>query len=164
MKRPKVLIFKIFVSVILIFSAAGISTLIKETIDSSSPDSTLPLINVSAGYTNLDVKRAHFEWNYITRTVCGPSLSPGDDGLQLNVIDVEPAIPLIVTMSDSNYIDMKISRADALDTEVFYEVTGDEILTPSTSGVYVYKFEVGYKKGSLLFYTAVRVRETTLLK
>lgn len=160
MKQPKRVIARILAAAVLISLAAGFSVLVKERIDSTDPDNSLPLIDVSVGYTKLVVPRANFEWNYITRTVYGPALSPESGDLQLTVLDVMPGAPMIITMSDPGYLQMKVSRADGLGND-YYEIAGGDILTPTIPGVYLYKIEVGYQKGSLLYYTAIRIGENT---
>lgn len=162
MKQPKRVILRALAAVLCILLAALVSILIKERIDSTDPDNSLPLIDVSVGYTKLMVPRANFEWNYITRTVYGPALSPESGDLQLAVLDVMPGAPMVITMSDPGYLQMKVSRADGLGSE-YYEIAGGDILTPTIPGVYIYKIEVGYKKGSLLYYTAIRIGETTIM-
>ena len=65
-------ILKIFGAFVLIAVAAVASLLIKETLDSTDPENNMPLIEASVGYTKLNVVRANFEWNFITR----PSMVP----------------------------------------------------------------------------------------
>ena len=161
-KRPRQMLAKLAMALVLIILSGCFSFLVKERIDSTDPDHSLPLIDVSVGYTKLVVPRANFEWSYITRTVYGPALSPESGDLQLTVLDVDPGAPVIITMSDPGYIRMKVSRADGLGSD-YLELSGDTILTPTTPGVYIYKIEVGYKKGSLLYYTAVRVAENNIM-
>ncbi|MEG0804213.1 MAG: hypothetical protein RSF90_04575, partial [Pygmaiobacter sp.] len=132
MKQPKRLLIKVTLAVLLILCAAMMSVVVKERIDSTDPDHTLPLIDVSVGYTKLVVPRAHYEWNYLTCKKYGPALSPENADLPLSVLDVMPGAPLVVTMSDPNYIKMKISRADGLYSKDYYEIAGTDILTPST--------------------------------
>ena len=152
-------LLRILSALALIAAAAVASLLLKETLDSTDPENNMPLIEASVGYTKLNVVRADFEWNYITRTVRGPALSDEQGDIPLAPLDVTPNTRLVIVMSDPNYISMKISRADGLADVNYIELYGDEILTPSVPGVYKYKIEVGYKKGSLLYYTAVRVAE-----
>lgn len=162
MKRPRRMVVRIAMALCLIVLSGAFSLLVKERIDSTDPDHSLPLIDVSVGYAKLVVPRANFEWNYITRTVYGPALSPESGDLQLTVLEVQPGAPMVITMSDPSYISMKVSRADGLGGE-YYEVADSQILTPTTPGVYVYKIEVGYKKGSLLYYTAIRIAENSVM-
>lgn len=164
MKQPKRVTVKIILAVALIMLAATFSVVVKERIDSTDPDNTLPLIDVSVGYTKLVVPRAHYEWNYLTCKKYGPALSPENADLALSVLDVTPGTPLVITMSDPNYIRMKVSRADgSIYSQDYYEIAGSEILTPSSPGIYVYKIEVGYEKGSLLYYTAIRIPENPIM-
>lgn len=162
MKQPKRVMARVVLALVLILLSAVGSVLVKERIDSTDPDNSLPLIDVSVGYTKLVVPRANFEWNYITRTVYGPALSPESNDLQLTVLDVMPGAPMVITMSDPAYLGLKVSRADGIGQD-YYEIAGSEILTPTLPGVYIYKIEVGYKKGSLLYYTAIRVPENNMM-
>ncbi|MEG1932951.1 MAG: hypothetical protein RR075_07550, partial [Pygmaiobacter sp.] len=90
MKQPKRLLIKVILAVLLILCAAMMSVVVKERIDSTDPDHTLPLIDVSVGYTKLVVPRAHYEWNYLTCKKYGPALSPENADLPLSVLDVMP--------------------------------------------------------------------------
>mgnify|MGYP001165990530 CR=1 FL=1 len=162
MKNHQRALLKILLAVFLIGCAAVASLLLKETIDSTDPENNLPLIEASVGYTKLNVVRANFEWNYITRKVRGPALSAEAGDLPLAPLDVMPNARLVVVMSDPGYLSMKISRADGLYDTEYIQIAGD-VYTPSAPGVYVYKIEVAYKKGSLLYYTAVRVPDTVQL-
>ena len=155
-------ILKIFGAFVLIAVAAVASLLIKETLDSTDPENNMPLIEASVGYTKLNVVRANFEWNFITRTVYGPALSDEQGDIPLAPLEVTPNTRLVVVMSNPNYLSMKISRADGLSDINYIELYGDEILTPSVPGIYKYKIEVSYKKGSLLYYTAVKVVGSTI--
>ena len=139
-------LLRILSALALIAAAAVASLLLKETLDSTDPENNMPLIEASVGYTKLNVVR-------------GPALSDEQGDIPLAPLDVTPNTRLVIVMSDPNYISMKISRADGLADVNYIELYGDEILTPSVPGVYKYKIEVGYKKGSLLYYTAVRVAE-----
>lgn len=156
-------ILKIFGALVLVAVAAVMSLLIKETLDSTDPENNMPLIEASVGYTKLNVVRADFEWNYITRTVRGPALSDEQGDIPLAPLDVTPNTQLVIVMSNPNYISMKISRADGLADVNYIELYGDEIRTPSVPGVYKYKIEVAYKRGSLLYYTAVRVADSPMI-
>lgn len=155
-------LLKTLAALLLMALAAVASLLIKETVDSTDPESNLPLIQASVGYTKLNVVRANFEWNYITRQVHGPALSVESGDVPYFPFEVSPNTRLVVVMSDPNYLSMKISRADGLYNPEFIEIYGD-IYTPSVPGDYSYKIEVSYKKGSLLYYTAVRVTGTAQL-
>ena len=129
-------LLRVFSALMLIGIAAVASLLIKETLDSTDPENNMPLIEASVGYTKLNVVRADFEWNYITRTVRGPALSDEQGDIPLAPLDVTPNTRLVIVMSDPNYISMKISRADSLADVDYIELYGDEILTPSVD---VYK-------------------------
>ena len=76
MKQPKRVTVKIILAVALIMLAATFSVVVKERIDSADPDNTLPLIDVSVGYTKLVVPRAHYEWNYLTCKSTGLHFRP----------------------------------------------------------------------------------------
>ena len=83
LKGKKRQVLKVLLAVALIAMAAVGSLLMKETLDSTDPENNLPLIEASVGYTKLNVVRANFEWNYITRKVRGPALSAEAGGLCL---------------------------------------------------------------------------------
>ena len=156
LKGKKRQVLKVLLGIVLITLAAFSSLLLKETLDSTDPENNLPLIEASVGYTKLNVVCANFEWNYITRKVRGPALSAEAGDLPLAPQDVAPNARLVIVMSDPKYLSIKVSRADGLYGAEYLSVYGD-VMTPSVPGVYVYKIEVAYKKGSLLYYTAVRV-------
>ena len=162
MKSKRRALLKIVGALVLVGVAALASLLIKETIDSTDPENNLPLIEASVGYTKLNVVRANFEWNYITRKVRGPGLSAESGDVPFAPLDVIPDSKLVVVMSDPNYMSIRVSRADAMYDADYIEIYGD-VFTPKTPGVYYYKIEVSYKKGSLLYYTAVRVQDPNQL-
>ena len=131
--------------------------LLKESIDSLDPERSLPIINVNAGYTVPVVVRAGYEWNFLTRIVRSPSVSPLD--LPLVVLDCERDMPINVSFS-APYEGLKVSRAEGLFNDEFTQIDG-EVFTPSTAGVYVYSVEASFKKGSIIYYFALEVRDFT---
>ena len=132
--------------------------LIKETLDSTDPENTMPLIEALCGLYQNSMLFGQILNGTISPERCGgPALSDEAGDVPLAPLDVTPNTQLVIVMSDPNYLSMKVSRADGLSDTNYIELYGDEILTPTVPGIYKYKIEVSYKKGSLLYYTAVRV-------
>lgn len=154
MKPQMQYVKKAVAAIALILLSALTSLLIKETLDSFDPENALPQIQVSAGWTVPEVRRAGYEWNFLTTVKRSPTVSPPD--LPLVVLDVQPQVPIVINFS-SPCESMTVSRADGLNRADYLPITG-EVLTPIQPGIYVYCIEAQFSKGSIIYYFAVEVR------
>ena len=156
---------KLAAGVFLIALAALASLLLKETLDSLDPENNLPILTVSCGYaTTLTsgnntpetfIKRAGYEWNFLTKIVKSSTLPPTD--FALYPITVMANTPIAVHFS-TPYQTLRISRSNGQYDPNFVTVEG-EVCTPSVSGDYCYCIEAGFKRGSIIYYFVVRVTE-----
>ena len=156
---------KALLGIFFIAAAALLSFLLKETLDSRDPENNLPILTVSCGYaTTLTsgsntpetfIKRAGYEWNYLTRIVKSPTMSPTD--FALYPITVVANTPIVVNFSVP-YETLKISRSNGQYDPNFLEIVGD-VYTPAEPGDYCYCIEAGFKRGSIIYYFVVSVTE-----
>ncbi len=156
---------KLVLGIFLIALAALASFLLKETLDSRDPDNNLPILTVSCGYaTTLTsgsntpetfIKRAGYEWNFLTRIVKSPTLPPTE--YPLYPITVVANTPIIVNFSVP-YETLKISRSTG-QYDPNFEVQYGEVYTPAEPGTYCYCIEAGFKRGSIIYYFVVNVSE-----
>ncbi len=156
MPITKRFITRLFVSLVLVAVAGLCSILIKETIDSlTAPENSLPTISGSIGYFTAYIERGGYEWNFLTRTVREPTISPPD--LRLIITDVPAETPIVINFSrqpETLLISMSEGQYSAeyqpLDEEVLY--------TPSEPGIYTYSIEAGFDRGSIIYYFSINVK------
>ncbi len=156
MPITKKFVTRLFVSAVLIVIAAVGSVLIKETIDSiSAPENSLPTISCSVGYTTAYIERGGFEWNFFTRVVREPTISPPD--LRLIITDVTPDTPIIINFSRQvETLDVSMSTGQ-YSTE-YVNQDAEELYTPTEPGIYNYCVEAGFDRGSIIYYFSVNVK------
>ncbi len=145
------------IAVILIGLAAGGSILIKETIDSvSSPENSLPTISGSIGYTTAYIERAGYEWNFLTRIVREPTVSPPD--LRLIITDVTADTPVIINFSKEPEL-VGVSMSTGQYSVDFVPMDPDTLYTPTEPGIYTYCVEAAFDRGSIIYYFSVNVKK-----
>lgn len=154
MKSKTEYLKKAAAAVALILLSALASLLIKETLDSFDPENALPQIQVSAGWTVPEVRRAGYEWSFLTTVKRSPIVSPPD--LPLAVVDAPPQTPIVINFSTA-YQSLTVSRADGLNSTDYIPISG-EVRTPIQPGIYVYKVEAQFKRGTIVYYFALEVR------
>ncbi len=146
-----------FITIVLIVVAAFGSMLIKETMDSIlSPENSLPTISGSIGYTTPYIERAGYEWNFLTRTVKVPTVSPPD--LRLIITDVTADTPIVINFSKAPET-MRVSMSTGQYSVEFVEQDIDALYTPVEAGVYTYQVEAGFDRGSIIYYFSVEVKD-----
>lgn len=156
---------KLLLGIVLIAAAALGSFLLKETLDSNDPENNLPILTVSCGYANVltsgkdtpetFIKRAGYEWNFLTKIVKSPTLPPTE--YPLYPITVVANTPIVINFSVP-YETLKISRSNGQYDVNFVNVEGD-VYTPAEPGNYCYCIEAGFKRGSIIYYFVVSVSE-----
>lgn len=149
---------KYFIAFIMLIICTFTTIFIKNTVDSTNPENSLPLISVSAGYTKPYVVRAGYTWNFGHKTICSPYVSSVDAPLTV----VEPCTPgenIVINFSAPyEYINVEIANGLANDNfEKVYNLT-----TPEEEGVYVYKITAQFDKGDILYYFATEVKNVNL--
>ncbi len=157
MPITKRFIVRVLISIVLIVLAAFGSILIKETVDSIlSPENSLPTITGGIGYTTPYIERAGYEWNFLTRTVKVPTVSPPD--LRLIITDVTAETPIVINFSKQPET-LKISMSTGQYSVDYALQDTDDLYTPSEAGIYNYCIEAGFDRGSIIYYFAVEVKE-----
>lgn len=152
--------------VFLIALSALASFLIKETLDSRDPDSSLPILTVSCGYSNTltsggsattetYLKRAGYEWNFLTKIVKSATLPPTE--FPLYPVTVMANTPIVINFSIP-YETLKVSRSSGQYDPNFVPLAG-ELYTPSEPGDYCYCIEAGFDRGSIIYYFTLRISE-----
>lgn len=162
----KSVIKKLVLGVFLISLSALASFLLKETLDSNDPENNLPILTVSCGYattlTSGDdtpetfIKRAGYEWNFLTKIVRSTTLPPTEYALY--PISVMANTPIVINFS-APYETLKISRSNGQYDPDFVTVEGDAYTPAAPGDYYCYCIEAGFKRGSIIYYFVVRVAE-----
>ena len=101
------------------------------------------------------IKRAGYEWNFLTKIVKSPTLPPTE--YPLYPITVVANTPIVINFSVP-YETLKISRSNGQYDVNFVNVEGD-VYTPAEPGNYCYCIEAGFKRGSIIYYFVVSVSE-----
>lgn len=134
--------------------AATVSLLIKNMLDANDPENALPQMYVTAGTTTIDPVRAGYEWNFIMTTKRGPTVSVED--VPLIPKQVQAGMPITLSFSSAEET-VEIARMDGMPSgSGFLPVAGD-LITPVQPGRYVYRVQVNFKKGYIIYYFAVEV-------
>ncbi len=157
MPVTKRFIVRLLISIILIAVVAVCSLLIKETIDSVwLPENSLPTVSGSIGYTIPYIERAGYEWNFLTRIVKVPTVTPPD--LRLIITDVTAETPIVIHFSKQPET-MKISMSEGQYNLNFVEHDIDSLYTPSVAGIYTYQLEASFDRGSIIYYFSIEVKD-----
>lgn len=164
--KPLNVIRKLAAGVFLIALAALFSFLLKETLDSNDPENNLPILTVSCGYattlTNGNgtaetyIKRAGYEWNFLTKIVKSPTLPPTE--YPLYPVTVAANTPILISFSVPCQ-SLKVSRSNNGQYDPNFETLNGEITTPSAPGDYCYCIEAGFARGSIIYYFVVRISD-----
>lgn len=154
---------RLAIGVFLIAVSALFSLLLKETLDSRDPENNLPILTVSCGYATTItsgsntpetfIKRAGYEWNFLTRVVKSGTLPPTEYALY--PITVMANTPIVINFS-MPYETLQVSRSNGQYDPNFEFVT-DDLRTPMEPGDYCYCIEAGFSRGSIIYYFVVRV-------
>lgn len=150
------------VAVIMLVLSGYITMFIKDSIDAQNPDISLPIINITIGYTQIpNSPRAGYEWTFGSKTIRSPYVSSIDVPLG-NAYRVTPDTPILIgfttphtqlTLYESEGV-MYDGRVIA--AEPFVEKKYNN-KTPKTEGIYVYKVVTKFDRGNIVHYFAVDV-------
>ena len=147
----------VIAAILLVFATYG-TIFIKNTVDSINPERSLPLINVSAGYTQPYVVRAGYTWSFGHKTVRSPYVSASDTPLTA-VETCAPGENIVINFSAPyEYINVEVTKGLANDD--FEKVYN--LVTPEEEGIYVYKIDAKFEKGDILYYFATEIKNTNL--
>ncbi len=145
-----------FLAIIMLILSVYTTLFIKDTVDSLHPEESLPLINVSVGYTNPQVKRTGYTWQFGAREIRSPFLHPPD--VTLISLEAPTDTPIVINFS-SDYEVLNVSYAEeqtALSSQNYSPFIGIP-KTPTQEGVYIYKIDVKFEDGNVLYYFALDV-------
>lgn len=155
---------------VLIVLAGYISVVIKDSIDSNNPELSLPVINVTAGYSPIpdvakNVPRAGYEWHYRTKSVMSPYVSSMDT--PLIAYDALIDVPILIGFSvPHNQLTLYESEGVLINGRA---VPSGEFVekkysnnTPNNEGIYVYKVVAQFDQGTVVHYFALDVSATRL--
>ncbi len=145
-----------FIAIVMLILSVYATLFIKDTVDSLNPEESLPLVSISVGYTNPQVKRTGYSWQFGAREVRSPFLHPPD--VTLISLEAPTDTPIVINFSDE-YELLKISYNDettALSTGEYQSILGAP-KTPTQEGVYIYQVEVTFEDGKILYYFSLDV-------
>ena len=135
---------------------------IKDNIDARNPEVSLPIINVTTGYTSIpNVPRAGYEWSFGTKTVRSPYVSSID--VPMSVYEAMPNMPILIGFtiphtqltlyeSPGMMYDGRVVASDDTFVERRYSTN-----TPSQEGIYVYKVVAQFERGTIVHYFALDI-------
>ena len=149
------------IAFVLLLFAGYISVVIKDTIDSKNPEVSLPIINVTTGYSTIpNVPRAGYEWNFRTKSVMAPYVSILD--IPLIAYDAMPDTPVLIGFTmphkELNIYEGKgmMVNGRVVTSEIF-RAKSNTLVTPSEEGIYVYKVVARFEQGTIVHYFALEV-------
>lgn len=155
--RNKRKLKRYLLAAVMLVLAAYATIFIKDSVDSLNPESSLPIISVSTGYTPPYVVRAGYTWRFGLKTVRAPYLSAAD--VPLMVTDCYPQENIAINFS-APYDYITVYMAKGLANDDFRQVYN--LQTPAEEGVYVYKIVANFEKGDIVYYFAVSVKKAGL--
>ena len=150
------------IAFVLLLVAGYISVVIKDTIDSKNPEVSLPIINVTTGYSTIpNVPRAGYEWNFRTKSVMSPYVSVLD--IPLIAYDALPDTPILIGFTIP-HTELNLYEGEGMmvngrvaTTELFKSKNYSS-KTPEEEGIYVYKVVAKFEQGTIVHYFALDVK------
>ena len=150
------------IALIMLVAAGFVTVFIKDSIDARNPEISLPIINVTTGYTSIpNSPRAGYEWNFGSKTVRSPFVSSID--VPLVAYEALPDVPILIgfttphtnlTLYESPGVmyDGRVMAADDSFVERRFGMN-----TPTKEGIYVYKVVAQFERGTIVHYFALDV-------
>ncbi len=149
---------KYTIAFFMLILAAFTTVFIKDSVDSLTPEKSLPAINVSVGYNPPYVVRAGYTWKFGLKTVRSPYIPATD--VPLTVTDCYPGENIVINFSvPEEYTNLY--QTDGVATEFFKPVYNRQ--TPMEEGIYVYKLEANFEKGDICYYFALQVKKDNVM-
>ncbi len=150
-----------FIALVMLVLSAYATVFIKNYVDSINPEKSLPIINVSIGYNQPDVRRAGYTWKF--GTGLAPKLSPyiSAEDVPMMVTDCSPNEVIVINFSIP-YELVTVYQTQGLANNDFKQLY--TLQTPAEEGVYVYKVQADFEKGDILYYFAVEVKNNNLMQ
>lgn len=149
------------IAFVLLILAGYISVFIKDTIDSRNPEVSLPIINVTTGYTYIpNVPRAGYEWSFRTKKLMAPYVSSID--IPLIAYDAMPDEPILIGFTVPHR-ELHLYESEGVLINGRVVASGDftekkySDNTPNEEGIYVYKVVAIFDQGTIVHYFALDV-------
>lgn len=154
-------------AVIMLIISGFITVAIKDHIDAKNPEVSLPIINVTTGYTYIPtahVPRAGYEWSYGRKTVRAPYVSSID--VPIVAYEALPNVPIRIGFTTPHtqltlyecpgvVYEGNVIAADDAFIERRYSMN-----TPAKEGIYVYKVVAQFERGTIVHYFALDITST----
>ncbi len=141
--------------------AGFLSVKIKDNIDARNPEVSLPIINVTIGYTSIPkCPRAGYEWSFGTKFVRSPYVSSID--VPLTAYEAMPDAPILIGFT-MPHTQLTLYESDGIKYDNGVISSGNfkekrySMNTPKEDGIYVYKVEAQFDRGSIVHYFALNV-------
>ena len=153
------------IAAVMLIISGFITVSIKDNIDARNPEVSLPVINVTTGYTAIpNVPRAGYEWSFGRKTVRSPYVSSMD--VPMRVYEAMPNTPILIgftiphtqiTLYESPGVmyDGKVMASDDSFIERRYSMN-----TPAKECIYVYKVVAQFERGTIVHYFALNIGST----
>ena len=153
------------IAAVMLVVSGFITVSIKDNIDARNPEVSLPMINVTTGYTSIpNVPRAGYEWSFGRKTVRSPYVSSMD--VPMSVYEAMPNTPILIgfttphtqlTLYESPGVmyEGKVFAPDDSFVERRYSMN-----TPVNEGIYVYKVVAQFERGTIVHYFALNIGTT----
>ena len=152
------------IAVLMLILSGFITVAIKDNIDAKNPEVSLPVINVTTGYTyipDVNVPRAGYEWKFGAKTVRAPYVSSID--VPLIAYEAQPEAPIRIGFTIPHtqltlyecpgvMYDGKVMAVDDAFVERRYSTD-----TPAEEGIYVYKVVAQFDRGTIVHYFALNI-------
>ncbi|MBE6894950.1 MAG: hypothetical protein E7483_05065 [Ruminococcaceae bacterium] len=151
------------IACIMLVLSGFVSVAIKDNIDARNPEVSLPIINVTTGYTvipTVNVPRAGYEWSFGSKTVRSPYVSSID--VPIVAYEAMPNAPILIgfTMPHTQ-LTLYESKGVMYDGKVMSSEEFKEkrysMNTPKEDGIYVYKAVAQFDRGNIVHYFALNI-------
>ncbi len=146
---------RVLIGVILFIISIYATLYIKDTVDSLNPEDSLPLIDISIGYTKPYVVRSGYSWHFGATVVQTPYIYDIVD-VHLVSLDCAPNTDILIGFSKEYEILTVSSSKAGADFVEFTPVIGSPV-TPEEEGDYIYMVEAKFEDGDILYYFAISV-------
>ena len=149
------------IACIMIILSGFVTVGIKDSIDARNPEVSLPIINVTTGYTSIpESPRAGYEWTFGKKTVRAPYVSSID--VPLIAYEALPNVPILIGFT-TPHTQLTLYETEGTMYDGRVVAAGDfverrfSMNTPAKEGIYVYKVEAQFERGTIVHYFALDV-------
>lgn len=156
MKLKAQMAMRVALAVVLLVAAGLLAMVIKDTLAQRNPESALPVIHVDYEGQGLPAKHVvmdSYEWYFIGKTIHWQE-ADRENWKEMEPAWVKGSVPLEVWFSFPAD-NVKVWR-EKDGSGHFEEVLGN-LETPALPGVYTYRIEAEWQRGSVAYYVRVQV-------